>query len=303
MKKIIFITCCFMASMLARGQEYLPLLEENKVWSISHEKQTLIGDTIINEITYKKLFFHNYLKELTQDSLKYIAALREDTINKKVYFIWKGFNTEVLLYDFSLDVGDTFEAKSPKFNFSGPEYFDFYPPSRLKVLMVVDSVIGGNSRKVLKLSIIDTFLDYWIEGIGSTYGLFYAGFEMIPDREYPFLLCLHDNGMTVYQENDPFGVNVETCYSEVSTNIKELDKIDLTLSITASFIQERLIVNCDTPLNEITVYSLNGTIIYQHRTSEGFDHHSINTVHWENGIYIIKAGNSSTFASKKIVKL
>jgi hypothetical protein len=292
-------------SYLVRGQEYLPLLKDNKVWSIGHEKHTIIGDTVINETTYKKLFFHNYLAVFTPDSLKYIAALREDTINKKVYFVWKDFNSEVLLYDFSLIKGESFQVKIPEFNLSGPSYFEHnINPRNLEVLMVFDSVFEGKTRKVLKLSRHqDNYpVDYWIEGIGSPYGLIYAGFEVIPGV-YPILLCMYENNQLVYQINDPAGYYVDTCYVELVSNINELSDKNLKLVISPTLFRGSLNILSETPLNEITIYNLNGGIIYQYRASEGFDQHIIETGHWESGLYITRAGNSQNYVSKKIIKL
>jgi hypothetical protein len=295
--------CILLFSIMARGQDYLPLLQENKVWSIGHEKHTLIGDTIINETTYKKLYFHNFLPEYTPDSLEYIAALREDTINQKIYFIWKGFNSEVLLYDFSLNAGDPFQVKTPEFNFGGPIYHDNYTRN-LEVLMVIDSVFEGKNRKVLKLkSQHDNYpVDYWIEGVGSRFGLIYAGYEVIPGV-YPILLCLYKNNQLVYQLNDPAGYYIDTCYAELTSNIKEPSCDIFNCVITPTFFQDQLNITSEKPLKEIIIYNLNGRIIYQFLSSESFDQHSINTSHWEDGLYIVRLGNSKRYVSKKIIKL
>ena len=127
-KLLILLTIC---STFLHAQDHLPMLEENRVWSIMHEKHTLMGDTIINETTYKKLFFHSYIEEFTPDSLQYIAAMREDSLNQKVYFIWKNHEEEVLLYDFSLEVGNTFEVNSPFLGLGEPTYYEDYFNQRI----------------------------------------------------------------------------------------------------------------------------------------------------------------------------
>ncbi len=306
MKKILLIII-FMAALLARGQDYIPLIGENKVWSVSHEKFTFLGDTTINDLEYSKLFYHNFIQEFTPDSLEYVAALREDTINKKVYFIWKDFNTEVLLYDFSLDVGETFHAQYPEFSFSGPTYFvNNINPRYLDVSRVTDSIIEGKSRKVLVMANHYSYdiEDYFIEGIGSRFGIIYAGYELEFDREYPFLLCLHENNTLTYQEEDPFSISqVEPCYSIPTTNVDEFTNNSLVLTISSTLIDEMFSIRSNTPLNEITISNLNGRIVYQYRSSENITQLSINVAHWDSGLYIVRAGNSQHFVSKKIVKL
>lgn len=296
-----------MGCVMARGQDYIPLIGENKVWSVSHEKFTFLGDTIINDSAYAKLFYHNFIQEFTPDSLEYVAALREDTINKKVYFVWKDYNTEVLLYDFSLNVGDTFHAQYPEFSFSGPTYFvHSINPRYLDVSRVTDSIIEGKSRKVLVMANHYSYdiEDYFIEGIGSRYGIIYAGYELEMDREYPFLLCLHENNTLVYQEEDPYSISQEDpCYSIPTTSVDESINNNLELTISSTLIDEKLSILSNAPLNEITILNLNGRNVYQYRSSENITQLSINVAHWDSGLYIVRAGNSQHFVSKKIVKL
>ena len=68
------------------------------------------SDSIINEYTYKKLFSCN---DKLHENIKYEGLIREQ--NKKTYFIPANFETEYLLYDFSLEKGMTFEYIDPVF--------------------------------------------------------------------------------------------------------------------------------------------------------------------------------------------
>ncbi len=305
MKKIVLIII-LMGCVMARGQDYIPLVGENKVWSVSHEKFTFSGDTIINELEYTKLLYHNFIPEFTPDSLEYVAALREDTINKKVFFIRKNYNTEVLLYDFSLNVGETYHVQSSLFNFSGPTKYEHkVNPRYLYVSRVTDSIIGGKSRKVLVMANQYSYdiEDYFIEGIGSRFGIIYAGYEIEFDRENPFLLCLHENNTLTYQQ-DFFSISqVDPCYSIPATNVDETTNNNLELTISSTLIDEKLSILSNTPLNEITILNLNGRIVYQYRSSENITQLSLNVAHWDSGLYIVRAGNSQSFVSKKIVKL
>lgn len=84
--------------------------------------------------------------------------MRDNVATKKVYFIEHGKSTEEVLYDFTLEVGDTIRGYHVDYH---------YPRATVKA---IDSVLIGNEyHKRLLLS--DVYNIYWIEGVGSTYGL------------------------------------------------------------------------------------------------------------------------------------
>jgi hypothetical protein len=108
------------------SQTYNNLVVENSQWQIMQDDEStpwednmygyvLRGDTVINDLTYKKLFKRSFeapqVYLITEQWL--CGFLREDVENEKVYVIewgWGGCdssNAEYLLFDFSLDVGDT----------------------------------------------------------------------------------------------------------------------------------------------------------------------------------------------------
>lgn len=79
---------------------YKPLVVDGKVWNLSandfeHSTAQYIisGDTLINEVSYKKLLFH-----LDDEPLSYHAAIREK--ERAVYICYAGQKNEGLLYDF-----------------------------------------------------------------------------------------------------------------------------------------------------------------------------------------------------------
>ncbi len=133
----LILTTCYSQST------YLPLVEENKYWIMKtfndHEPApqavggflyAFEGDTILNEVKYKKLFKYNLagthpcqfppcfefeFPYRTLDKTLF-GFIREDTSTKKVYYFpykknISGSNicnsNECLIYDFSLNKGDT----------------------------------------------------------------------------------------------------------------------------------------------------------------------------------------------------
>ncbi len=73
MKRIALLFLVTIMTMVVWGQSYFPLVEDNKNWSVLHEifslpwepttyyteNYKIDGDTIINSMSYKKLFNSN----------------------------------------------------------------------------------------------------------------------------------------------------------------------------------------------------------------------------------------------------
>ena len=125
MKKILFITLVVTAFNLgAQDYEYIPFATEDALWSVSDEKYSLYGDTVINGIKYSKVYRQEESEAFEFDISKaeYFCAIRNDIENKRVYGVYKDDlpvkyhkniqydrteGKEFLLYDFSLNMGDT----------------------------------------------------------------------------------------------------------------------------------------------------------------------------------------------------
>ncbi|MBS4012740.1 MAG: T9SS type A sorting domain-containing protein [Bacteroidetes bacterium] len=312
MKKIKLIFFLLISYITVNGQELLPMLEENTVWSIMHEKHTLIGDTIINELTYKKLYFHNYLEEFTPDSLVYIAAMREDEMNEKVYFIWKGHDDEYLLYDFTLEVGNEFIVISPMFYLAGPEFHDDWGDRKVVVCEIFYQNIADIERKTIKVATHDShncseecWSEYWIEGIGSDRGLIYAGAcsDNMIDKAYALLLCVHKNNSLLYQQEHPCLGEVDNCYIvPIEGNIEEASQKKFNIKAIPSIFKDSFIIQSDTPIEKITIYNIMGKTVFKFHTKELFTQKTIPSSHWEKGLYIVKAESQSGTAILKIVK-
>jgi hypothetical protein len=312
MKKINLIFFLLISYISVNGQEYLPMLEENTVWSIWNEKHALVGDTVINDLTYKKLFYHKFLEEFTPDSLIYIAAMREDEINEKVYFIWEGFDTEVLLYDFSLEVGNVFNVFCPWFSGSvgGPSFAD-YEIGTVFVCEVFYQNIADIDRKTIKVAASYSdycddiyFSEYWIEGIGSNSGLIYAGFvsSLIMDYAHPKLICFHKNDSLIYQPPNPWDAFYEGCYVELTVSIVDLKQPFLNIKAIPSFFRNSFTFHSDNPTRKISIFNTMGKKVYEFSSNDLFTQKEIFTSSWDKGLYIVRAENQSGTAILKIIK-
>src|ERR1700746_2350414 len=139
MKKLLlftFLSFCFI-SIKAQSWVYHEFPDSNAVWNVSYQETgvgfcgeysyTISNDTIINSVTFKKLnktgrdFSMTYTSSAppiwncdhsisTPTYYNYAGAMREDVLQKKVYYIAMGDTTQQLLYDFNLNVGDTLKG-------------------------------------------------------------------------------------------------------------------------------------------------------------------------------------------------
>jgi len=182
MKKLIMIfqvgLFFYILSPFNSFPQYIPLLKNNAIWNVFYlgdpggflDIQQLTGDTVINNITYKTL------PSISVCDGPYI--LREDTIAKKVYQYH--YDTEFLLYDFSLPIGGIF-------NYTDPQSPGWTTHLRL------DSITGTidptffkptdwttiDPLRVYYFSNTDFPTDYqilWVEGLGSLSGLLLPAF-------------------------------------------------------------------------------------------------------------------------------
>ena len=123
------------------------------------------------------------------------GAVREE--DRRVYYrrkISQNYQDEVLLYDFNLTVGDTVTVN--------------WMHQQLIVLEDSEVEVNGTMRRKLGLGRYavgypPTEVDeYWIEGVGSTYGFLNSGYEEMMGSFY-YLLCYHENGNLIW-DNEEF---------------------------------------------------------------------------------------------------
>ena len=154
------------------------------------EIQSIRDNITLDGVDYKLVW-----KEDVYDSKRIGGAVREE--NRKVYYrrkVAQNYQDEVLLYDFNLTMGDTVTV-----NWIG---------QKLGVLEESEVQVNGNMRRMLGLAeyyedgTIGEVEEYWIEGVGSTYGFLNSGYEAMVGA-YIQLLCYHENSNLVW-DNEEF---------------------------------------------------------------------------------------------------
>ena len=195
MKRITLLSLLTIMT-IALYSQYLPLVEEGKEWStlteIFHfpwdpatyttEIIKIDGDTIINSVTYSKLYSS---PEEIPTNWYLSNFIREDS-DKKVWFRDLNGDTDYLMYDFSVNVGDSVPIG----------YFD---PVYLHVNSIVPIEVNGTVRKHYTLSCTGSpeYEETWIEGLGSDKGLLYSGGVYFTGG-WTYLLCVHEDAALAY---------------------------------------------------------------------------------------------------------
>ncbi len=203
MKKLNVIILLGILQISLNAQPYIPMPTKKAVWTISTVsfgvptapyKYGMYGDTIINNRTYKKIY-QNFDNNFDITNSVYRGAILE--FGKKVYKVNPGTTTEGILYDFTLAIGDT--ARS----------IDYYGNINKKKVTGYNFIVynGIMHRKW----IFQSTGEFWLEGIGSSFGLF-DGF-VTPTDVCRSLVCLSIDATVQYQNSSPACFNATSPYN------------------------------------------------------------------------------------------
>ena len=149
------------------------------------------ADTIINSKTYSQISHCN---------TNYKGGLRSDM--GKVHFVPKDSVNEFLLYDFTVNMGDTLHNIYIEDGQGFGSLHDFI------VYINSDSIlINGIYRR----RVYPDYGSQWIEGIGNTFGLFFEPWVNVSNYGLE-LHCMSQNDTTLYPNFSvgPCGLNLNT---------------------------------------------------------------------------------------------
>lgn len=220
--KTLLTTILLVISFLTFSQSQYQIADSTKKWNtvyygfwswgIAHcggtKSNKIVGEVIFNDSTFFKVY---EAQDSLQQDWDQVGYLREDTINKKIYFSAWDPEEIGLIYDFDLAVGDSVVIDN--------YYADFED-----VLLICDSVnpviINGISRNQFYFSTPDMYgiSDIWIEGIGSKYGLLYSGFGGAPTAGGGMdLLCCSKNDTLLYYDTIYNSCFIQEFYPKISS--------------------------------------------------------------------------------------
>ena len=307
MKKLTLFLLVFI-SIISCGQSYFPFPESNAIWKnveipyppgpftwySSHHEYLIDGDSMINNISYSKVFIIEYDVECSQiySGPNYYGSLRNDSIFKKVYFIPYNYDNEVLLYDFSLEIGDTV-----------PEIIDNYNYPDMYVLDIDSMYIYDTYRTCFYYYVLGWPIPIRIiEGIGAETGLFepITNFEQIH-----YLRCFHQSDTLYYINPDDTScvLETDTC---IFVHIKEeCKKLQKSIHIFPNPCSQNInISNYDILQNayiDVVIMDLQNRIIYKERSYDDYTNIELSNI--LPGYYIITVSNEDDKFSQKILKL
>lgn len=221
-KRLCQLLFTFILFASVNAQTYLPLIENEKTWSeLGYiwpdgnwtDFYSIGNNTIINDSLYYELLFDSNRPDI---SLTLFGYLRETT-SGQVYFrpFTKSVKTftdnEYLIYNFSSLPGDTLEVYSVV--------------EQINCQIVIDSIVVGQyfniNRRQYYYHLLEgsMYSTYFIEGIGSSQGLFQTCMNLI-DAGSELLCTKIDTSLLYY---NPYW---HTCEVPSTVGIKEnVDKI------------------------------------------------------------------------------
>lgn len=291
MKKIIAISIIsLLASNIIIAQEYQKLIEENKIWYVLDVVECIHPchrtfiykfqqDTIINDMKYHTSY---ETTDSTLQSFRNINIyLREDTASQKVFW-WDSFDgKDRLLYDFSLNTGDTIILDLPII------------ATQIELIVgKVDTIqIGSSNRKRIKLIKPDkkniSEEEYWIEGIGSSSGILYVGLNLALISPSYQLRCVFQDNQHIFSIGEP-------CYMS-TVGIEKNNQISGSLKIFPNpVINESVITFEEKGKNEdyiLQVFDAQGNICFQNSFKKSLDY-KVGNKDFAPGIYIATINNN-----------
>lgn len=169
-------------------------------------------DTVIENQVYSKLTYYSS-KSATKEQ-RYVGALRF-TEDKKVYIHYD--NTEYLLYDFDVQIGDTLEI------FGGTSY---YSDNKTLTHIITDIDTLNDGRLHITSDVIVRVIDggiildedrqkqQWIEGVGSADGIVQNNVTLSMGNFVTVLLCAYNNDECIYTTDNPYYASLGCVYND-----------------------------------------------------------------------------------------
>lgn len=287
MRTICFIFVFLLSCKLSIGQSFV---DNKNIWNVKegyyNSSVTFIyhydGDSLFNDILYKKMY---YWFDSTFSERYFAGLLREE--EPKVWYVPPYVDQEGLLYDFSLNVGDTVDVIS-MFCWEYPEYG--------LVCQAMDS-IQLETGEYRKRWIFEGWSEeIWVEGVGSLYGPVHSRVYNCIFDYYVELLCLYHDDILLY--SNPW---FEFCYIN-TLSIPEVETaIPVHISPNPVKAGGRIKINADFVIDRLEVYTSHGVL---KRQIAGFEMRNelFETGRLSPGLYLIRViGRNGEMGAAKLM--
>jgi len=273
----LFILCFSICS----AQDYLPMLDEDHTWSVDFqfgilppgcepncnytitEQITVSGAVVVDGKTYRKVF--------TSEGETSCLVREEEGI---VYQLDASNTTEIVKYDFTLEVGDSFDFTDlfycPLNDGSGG--FGTYD-----VIDVSTQFIAGEERKVIEFDFNfgAGINETWIEGIGSITGFDPIG-TIIDITDYSLLACFDIAG-TNYFFNDA------TSCDNTTLSLNDFSKNSVVLYPNPVLNTSILQFSSEATADSVKIYDVGGSLVKELTVTSAYI--LIDAMEYRSGLY------------------
>jgi hypothetical protein len=286
--QITFVFLLFYSLSNAQQASRFPI-KTSSVWRINYEyscmdvafshvnadeeyKYFIDGDSIIGIRTYFKLYKTGilFLDSPFRIEHKYIGAIRDSA--DKYFFIKKDDASEALLYDFSLNIGDSVYVK---------DYGMKYP------IDIMDTLENGRKRFILNIITVNCgSANTIIEGIGWLGGLLEGNScSGHPGVRGSYLVCYSEDGETVYTTDHTRCGDPVLCSTDITSDKHQvIFKKPEIIILPDGFLRVN-ISDLTGGLYDLEIYNIMGVKIYHHKSKLN---ELINIREWESGTYILR---------------
>ncbi|MFV0502306.1 MAG: T9SS type A sorting domain-containing protein [Bacteroidales bacterium] len=289
---VVITLISFSAS--AQDYEYIPIVKPGlQIWThdrgyAGHDDEAYKfrryalteEDTIIENITYKKIYEFTDI-EFNPLTAEYFGAMRE-TPQRQVFFRgdYHSINNEVLLYDFSLSVGDTFDMVSFTFVVESVDTINYngIPRRKFTIRPFPYDLLGGD----------------WIEGIGNPEGI-YVRPSIAHTDAWSVTRCYIHNGNLLYSNYSHGGNDCITPLMGVESIIED-NSITLYPNPTSSEVN----ISSENIINSIEIFNSLGQRVYYSVVNS--IEKVIDISSFTNGVYILGVNTENGVIRKKIIK-
>ncbi len=256
-----------------------PQYQAVRTYSINY---IMMGDTVINNLEYKKIFWQQvgcfssgiclpcgdnigaapvltgFIREDSSHKVYYLSNLSNPT---PIQCTQETFESEKILYDFGVNVGDTVEWKP--FN---------------NVVLNVDSVQAPNGDYLKRIQFGTFYEDFWIEGLGSTIGLL-GSYQPSPFECECGLYCAEASDLLPQNAPPPCGGIISLLSNPEKDN-------NLTITPNPVLLNSYLTIHDPAQMpRDILFFDLVGRLIYHENHNTG--NVLIATNNFSHGCYMV----------------
>lgn len=267
-----------------------PIVTEGNSWNVSWGQTWSHGTffykledtTVINGTTYAVV----KKRVDTLSSWNPIGQfLRQD--GPKIYHYYSIYGTEVLYYDFSMSIGDTLYNRKCYYVVTAIDYITLSPSLEQKKRI-----------ELLAYGLFPTYIPfYWIEDVGSDWGILYDDGHLCNVDGIEQLLCFYRNDTLIHLA-DP----ITGCILPDNSSVEKPRQASTIASIFPNPFQDVLHLNVESAIEsaEANIYNTQGSLIKTMHINN-----SNNTVPVQDlvsGVYfiVIKTSDNQLFSQKLI---